>query len=126
MNEHYLPDVHVPYLPGDAGSPNAQLNVDGFGIAWYSTTAADYNIELNDGTPMPCFYKSVMPPLHDPNLDSLANHTESRCVFAHIRAATSAVSIQNNHPFVFGRYTFQHNGVIGRQSATGIYGQAVC
>lgn len=33
---------------------------------------------------------------------------------AHIRAATSTpIVVTNNHPFVFGRWSFMHNGVVG-------------
>lgn len=113
VNEHYLPDVHVPYLPTDKGSPNAPLNIDGFGLAWYTDVAARHDEEIPDGLLMPCFYKSIQPPLNNVNLASLACNVESTCVFAHIRAATGPVAIQNCHPFTFGRWTFQHNGVIG-------------
>jgi glutamine amidotransferase len=40
-------------------------------------------------------------------------NTATKVVFAHIRATSgSAVTPTNNHPFVFGRHSFMHNGYI--------------
>jgi len=54
-----------------------------------------------------------VPPLHDRNLVSLAANNASKCVFAHVRAGVPVVET-NNHPFVFGRHLFQHNGGINK------------
>ena len=43
----------------------------------------------------------------------LCGSIESRCIFAHVRAATpgmSVVSEENCHPFRYGTLLFQHNG----------------
>ena len=86
--------------------------MDGFGVAWYTSAAADFD---NEGciAEYPALYKNAQPPLHDTNFRSLCANTASKAVFAHIRAATATpVTAVNNHPFVFGRHTFMHNGVI--------------
>jgi glutamine amidotransferase len=63
--------------------------------------------------PRPTLYKSQSPPINDFNFRSLCENTEAHCVFAHIRASSgTAVTQVNSHPFVFGRHTFMHNGVI--------------
>ncbi|KAL8290097.1 hypothetical protein RQP46_003036 [Phenoliferia psychrophenolica] len=64
----------------------------------------------------PCLYKSVRPPLNDLNLISIAENVSSTCIVAHVRAATglAPVTEQNSHPFVFGRFTFCHNGTVAR------------
>jgi glutamine amidotransferase len=68
--------------------------------------------------PRPALYKSQSPPINDFNFKSLCENTETRCVFAHIRASSGSVVTQvNSHPFVFGRHIFMHNGVISNFSA---------
>lgn len=75
----------------------------------------------------PAVYKTVRPPFTDPNFRSICTNTETRTLFAHIRAATSQVFFNyskaihitsfkvhefNNHPFQFGCHLFQHNGSV--------------
>lgn len=81
------------------------LNGDGFGVAWY-------NPELS---PEPATFRSVTPAWNNRNLLDLARVTQSACVLAHVRAATSGqpVTELNCHPFTFGPYAFMHNGDIG-------------
>ena len=58
-------------------------------------------------------YKTAQPPLHDTNFRSLCANTSTTACFAHIRAATATPIVAvNNHPFVFGRHTIMHNGVV--------------
>ena len=75
----------------------------------YTTTRASFG-ECTG--PRPAAYKILRQPSADPTLASLCAHTASPCVFAHIRAASpgSAVAAINNHPFIFGRHAFMHNG----------------
>jgi len=90
---------------------NRLFNVDGFGVAWYTPAARDFNNDCK--AEHPALYKNAQPPLHDTNFRSICANTASKAVFAHIRAATATpVTAVNNHPFVFGRHTFMHNGVI--------------
>ena len=51
--------------------------------------------------------------LNDPVFLSLCANVSSRTIFAHVRAAGAPpVATTNNHPFVFGRHSFMHNGGI--------------
>jgi len=118
-SEHYLPQL-LPHgeekelddVPDQLlRMRNSLLNMDGLGIAWYTPAATSY-LKHVDGH-RPALYKSQSPPFNDFNFKSLCGNTESKCVFAHIRATSgSVVSQANSHPFVFGRHIFMHNGVI--------------
>ena len=127
ISDHYLPNLHVTYDPhrrrkilssgiaSDDHGSNHFTNVDGFGVGYYTDVAAEFN---NDTVNRPCVYKNTRPPLNDLNLVSLCAHTSTKCVFAHIRAGTGmAPTVEtNNHPFVFGRYMFMHNGAVANFS----------
>lgn len=117
VHEHYLPKL-ISHDPNEITTEheitarNRLFNVDGFGVAWYTAAAKEFE---NDGVKAehPALYKNAQPPLHDTNFRSICANTASKAVFAHIRAATATpVTAVNNHPFVFGRHTFMHNGVI--------------
>lgn len=115
MHEHYLPkllshDPHEITSEHEITARNRLFNVDGFGVAWY--TPARHHFSETKGE-RPALYKNAQPPLHDSNFRSICANTESRVCFGHIRAATAtAITAVNNHPFVFGRHTFMHNGVV--------------
>lgn len=118
-SEHYLPYLlpHGAEKELDDASDtllrlrNSLLNMDGLGVAWYTPTAAAYT--AGKVGMRPALYKSQSPPTNDFNFRSLCENTESNCIFAHIRATSgSVVTPVNSHPFVFGRHTFMHNGVI--------------
>ncbi|GAA5912043.1 class II glutamine amidotransferase [Sporobolomyces salmoneus] len=123
VDEHYLPGLQLepPSSANDADSPNTFTNIDGFGIGWYSETPSTHQVystprqRVAHPDMLPAAYKCISPPLHDYNLQSLANAIESKVVFGHIRAATNGtVQLPNCHPFQWGRFLFQHNGCIGR------------
>jgi len=80
------------------------INGDGFGISWY-------DFSLDDE---PCQFRSVRPSWSDLNLRYLARKIKSPMLFAHIRAATpgSLVEEVNCHPFVYGKLTWMHNGMV--------------
>ncbi len=80
------------------------LNGDGFGVGWYSSVVSGEA----------CVFTSITPAWNNRNLLNLAEHTESGCFFAHVRAAPqgSAVSELNCHPFRYGRFLWMHNGTI--------------
>ncbi|MCJ1368095.1 hypothetical protein MMC16_007234 [Acarospora aff. strigata] len=106
--ESYNPDAKQAEL--ELATRNRYLNVDGFGVAWFTSTRSAYTTVEG---PRPTLYKCAQPPLHDPNFKSIARNTGARTLFAHIRAATSTpVVIANNHPFAFGRHVIMHNGSI--------------
>ncbi len=80
------------------------LNGDGFGLVWY----------LPDD-PKPARFRSLTPAWNNANLAELARVTKSRCIMAHVRAATSGkfdVAEDNCHPFRCGPFAFMHNGDI--------------
>jgi glutamine amidotransferase len=79
------------------------LNGDGFGLAWYV-----------DGQELPARFRSLSPAWSNANLDELARSTSSRCVLAHVRAATGGFEVTelNCHPFREGRFCLMHNGRI--------------
>ncbi len=81
------------------------LNGDGFGVAWY----------VHDVGPEPAVFRSISPAWSNHNLHELARVTRSPCVLAHVRAATSGLSVSelNCHPFTAGRFAFMHNGDVG-------------
>ena len=65
--------------------------------------------ESSDGTQKeglrPALYRAIQPPMNDMNFRSICANTETRVLFAHIRAASgTAIATVNNHPFVFGRH----------------------
>ncbi|WFU47834.1 class II glutamine amidotransferase [Sinorhizobium terangae] len=76
-------------------------NGDGFGIAWYGDR------------PEPGRYRDILPAWSDCNLRSIARQIRSPLFLAHVRAATGGGTRRDNcHPFVFGRWSFMHNGQI--------------
>lgn len=113
--QHYIPGLISPSQSTDPEeylrTRNSLLNMDGMGIAWYTATSSAY-IDDQEGT-RPALYKTQSPPTNDFNFRSLCANTESACIFAHIRATSgSPVTPINNHPFVFGRHSFMHNGTV--------------
>jgi len=94
-------------------------------ISRYTSSSADFE-QGNSGLSTdsmwkeglrPAAYKTIVPPINDINFRSICANTESRVVFAHIRAASGTPIVHtNNHPFLFGRHTCMHNGVVSNFS----------
>ncbi|GBE78000.1 N-terminal nucleophile aminohydrolase [Sparassis latifolia] len=83
------------------------INGDGFGVGWYDST---YDEELGS---QPCIFTSVTPAWNNVNLVRLAEKIKSPLVFAHVRATTAgSLSLDNCHPWSFGKLMFMHNGGI--------------
>jgi glutamine amidotransferase len=80
------------------------FNADGFGVGWYPA----------DGSISPCVIKTAMPAWGSRNLQSLAFTVSSPRVFAHVRAASPGLAVQetNSHPFAHGPFLFMHNGTV--------------
>lgn len=80
------------------------LNGDGFGVAWYAREVSS----------RPGRIRSISPAWSNHNLREVSAVTKSDCIFAHVRAASGGMraSEANCHPFVSGKYTFMHNGVV--------------
>ncbi len=94
--------IHQSFSSHEQESP---LNGDGFGLAWYVPDLSDE----------PALFKDVTPAWNNLNLTNLARVTRSRCVVAHVRAATPGLGVaqSNCHPFSWGPFSFVHNGVVG-------------
>jgi predicted glutamine amidotransferase len=78
------------------------LNGDGFGVGWYAP-------EID---PTPCVFTSVTPAWSNRNLRRLAEKTRSTSFFAHVRAASAGMAVNeaNCHPFVHRQFLWMHNG----------------
>ncbi|KAL8283521.1 hypothetical protein RQP46_005624 [Phenoliferia psychrophenolica] len=111
IDSHFLPNIHKQFQASDTGSPNPLSNLDGFGVAYYTGKASEFNVDSEDICVLPALYKTVRPPLNDRNLQSLCENTASKAVVAHGTGLTPVVET-NNHPFVWGRHVFCHNGVV--------------
>lgn len=128
VHEHFLPGL-VPHHPANLVDDPAHLwsarnsinNIDGCGVAWYTSSNADFEPDNSDQSSdgrvkeglRPAAYKTVVPPINDINFRSICANTETRVCFAHIRATSATPIVHvNNHPFIFGRHCFMHNGTI--------------
>ncbi|PCH40356.1 N-terminal nucleophile aminohydrolase [Wolfiporia cocos MD-104 SS10] len=108
---HYEPDKTKKLTRTEIKTRNSPFNMDGLGLAWYSTARAEYG--ECDG-PHAALYKSLRQPMTDPIFRSICANTSTPAVFAHIRAASgeTAITEYNCHPFQFGRWLFMHNGTV--------------
>lgn len=93
--------VAQSYQAEDMSQP---FNGDGFGVGWYPA----------EGFPFPCVVRTITPAWASRNLASLALGISSSRLFAHIRAASPGLAVQetNSHPFQHGRLLFMHNGTV--------------
>ena len=100
----YQPNNSLIKQSASAHEAEEPLNGDGFGVGWYSP-----EIDQDPG-----LYVSVRPAWNDRNLRYLSKHIRTKCLFAHVRAASEGeVSEANCHPFHFKNYMFMHNGGLG-------------
>jgi glutamine amidotransferase len=88
----------------DSKERREPLNGDGFGVGWYTPEISS----------TPGLGVSVTPAWNNQNLHRASKHIRSRCIFAHVRAASPGmhVSEANCHPFQHGRFLWMHNGTI--------------
>ncbi len=91
--------IHQSYRAREREEP---LNGDGFGVGWYG----------DDADSVPGVFTSIRPAWSNRNLRRLAARISSRCIFAHVRAATPGMSVSelNCHPFLHRHYLWMHNG----------------
>ena len=80
------------------------LNGDGFGVGWYAPQISS----------TPCVFASLTPAWSNRNLRQISEHVKSGCFFAHVRAASPGMRVNeaNCHPFQYGRFLWMHNGII--------------
>lgn len=89
--EHFLPGLvaHDPKNVSDDAlirARNSVINIDGLGIAWYTSSSADFELgdsaKSSDGSEKeglrPAAYKTVVPPINDINFRSICANTETR------------------------------------------------
>ncbi|MBN1208505.1 MAG: class II glutamine amidotransferase [Myxococcaceae bacterium] len=74
---------------------------DGWGIAAYGAE------------PRPKVAHGVGPAHSDPDFHRVSSLVSSHTVVAHVRlASVGAVELRNSHPFLYGRWSFVHNGTL--------------
>ena len=97
--EKFLPEFMQPH---GVVRPNHGANGDGFGLAW---VGADGSIgEL----------KEAIPAWNSWNLKTVTPHLRSHMFMGHLRSASgNAIALESCHPFVYGKWLFQHNGGVG-------------
>lgn len=119
----YCPDHSIIDQSVDAQERAEPLNGDGWGVGWYKP----------DRSPEPAVHRRVRPAWNDDNMRHVSPLIETPLYFAHVRAASPGLSVQqlNCHPFTGGqglhdrdadldpvergrrRLLFMHNGVLG-------------
>lgn len=92
--------IHQSYHAKEREEP---LNGDGFGVGWYA-----------DGVNDPAVFRDVTPAWNNANLLEVARVTTSRCILAHVRAASPGLPVTqlNCHPFAADGLLFVHNGYV--------------
>lgn len=97
----YRPRHSLLHQSMRAEQMSQSFNADGFGIGFY--TGDD---------PAPCIVRSTAPAWSNRGIESIARRFRSTHVFAHVRAASPGMPVQetNCHPFGRERYQFMHNG----------------
>ena len=74
---------------------------DGWGIAAYGVE------------PRPNVAHGVGPAHSDPDFHRVSSQVSAHTVVAHVRlASVGAVELRNSHPFLYGRWSFVHNGTL--------------
>jgi predicted glutamine amidotransferase len=75
------------------------LNGDGWGVGWYEP----------DRSPEPAVYREVRPAWNDENMRQMSPLIETPLFFAHVRAASPGLAVQqlNCHPFPGGQHTLE-------------------
>jgi glutamine amidotransferase len=119
----YRPDHSIVKQSAHAREREEPLNGDGWGVGWYEP----------DRSPEPAVYREVRPAWNDENMRRLSPLVETPTYFAHVRAASPGLAVQqlNCHPFPGGQHTledrrdrgpleearqellFMHNGSLG-------------
>lgn len=119
----YQPSHSIVKQSTDSREREEPLNGDGWGVGWYDP----------DLSPEPAVYREVRPAWNDENMRQISPLVETPLYFAHVRAASPGLAVQqlNCHPFPGGQHTledrrnrdpieearqellFMHNGILG-------------
>ncbi len=101
-----VPDRVHESLVREANSLRVQSHEhkDGWGIASYEGKGSEPQVARGTGAAH-----------SDPEFEHVSSLVSSHAVLAHIRlASVGPINIENAHPFVWGRWTFAHNGTLQR------------
>ena len=96
------PLVSAPHslMRQSCGDRRGECHDSGWGIGFYHVDR-------------PQRIRSARPAADDPAYGQLAHDTLARTMIAHVRqASVGSIAERNNHPFVFGRLLFAHNGTL--------------
>lgn len=115
---------NASFHPGYGDQNNHVTNGDGFGVGWYHSnvvTIPKYpsrsteEVEGHDNMYAATF-RDTAPAWNNANLREICVATKSKCILAHVRAASAfaPVTQENCHPFKCGRLLFCHNGRIDK------------
>ncbi|KAJ4473141.1 hypothetical protein J3R30DRAFT_768021 [Lentinula aciculospora] len=114
VNIRFLPGLYYGLEENDKEELEMQatwINVHGFGVGWYTDTLAKFDKSVHGMRPAQ--FRTIAPISTDLAFEHLCKHTESKCTLAHIRDASFPPVVEvNNHPFIFGKYAFMHNGKV--------------
>ncbi|KAJ3842302.1 hypothetical protein F5878DRAFT_406089 [Lentinula raphanica] len=114
VSDRFIPGLYYGLEEDDVNELKKQstwINVDGFGVSWYTDTLAEFDPSVKGL--QPAQFRTIAPIHTDLAFAQLCDHTASTCTLAHIRDASFPPVVEvNNHPFIFGKYTFMHNGSI--------------
>lgn len=102
----YKPSHSIIRQSTEAREREEPLNGDGWGLGWYQP----------DESPVPAHYRTVRPAWSDDNMRHISPVVRTPLYFAHVRAASGGLSVQqlNCHPFVGGRHVHDEPG--GREA----------
>ena len=85
----------------DAEEMSEPLNGDGFGLGWYNKEVRSY----------PGLFRSITPAWNNQNLLYNASLLKTKCLFAHVRAASvGGITEFNCHPYHYKEYLMMQNG----------------
>jgi predicted glutamine amidotransferase len=119
----YRPEHSIIHQSAHAREREEPLNGDGWGVGWYEPGRS----------PEPGVYRETRPAWNDENMRRISPLVETPLYFAHVRAASPGLAVQqrNCHPFPGGEHTledrrdrdpveegrqellFMHNGKLG-------------
>ncbi|KAJ3987877.1 hypothetical protein F5890DRAFT_663794 [Lentinula detonsa] len=114
VSERFIPGLYFGLEEEDEEELKKQanwINVHGFGVSWYTDTLTEFDPSIKGM--LPAQFRTIAPISTDLAFEQLCKHTASKCTLAHIRDASFPPVVEvNNHPFIFGKYSFMHNGSV--------------
>jgi glutamine amidotransferase len=105
----YRPDHSIINQSMHAQEREEPLNGDGWGVGWYRP----------DRSPEPAVHRRVRPAWNDDNMRHVSPLVETPLYFAHVRAASPGLPVQqyNCHPFTGGRGLHEHDADLDQVEA---------